>query len=268
VAGALASFALFVLVASGAWIAGSEGPVANLRWLAAALAAIPVVVAAGVVAARRSEAVNRAMADTWTWVRDHLPGARVAGRVVGNVHESLQTVRPGPVGWLEAFGLAMGNWLCDAAVLGACLLALHVAVPWRGLLVIYSLTQISASLPITPGGLGVVEGSMAALLVGYGTSGSEALAVVLLYRIVSFWGLVPVGWGVWLWLEAGQRVGRRPIHPWAEHPHGREEDSDGPLPAVGPARLVRPAPCDGCEDDGTEMVVDQHRSLTQPLTRT
>jgi len=268
VAGALASFALFVLVASGAWIAGSQGPVANLRWLAAALAAIPVVVAAGVVAARRSEAVNRSIASAWTWVRDHVPGARVAGRAVGNVHESLQSVRPGAVGWLEAFGLAMGNWLCDAAVLGSCLLALHVGVPWRGLLVIYSLTQISASLPITPGGLGVVEGSMAALLVGYGTSGSQALAVVLLYRIVSFWGLVPIGWGVWLWLEAGQRGGRRSIHPWAEHPHRRGEENSGPIPVLGPARLVRPADCDGCEDDGTVMVVGQHRRLTRPLTRT
>ena len=268
VAGALASFALFVLVASGAWIAGSEGPVANLRWLAAALAAIPVLVAAGVVGARRSQAVNRVIADVWAWIRDHLPGARLAGRAVGNVHESLQTVRPGLVGWLEAFGLAIGNWLSNAACLLACLLALHVHVPWRGLLVIYSLTQISASLPITPGGLGVVEGSMAALLVAYGTSGSQALAVVLLYRIVSFWGLVPIGWGVWLWLEAGQRVGRRHTHPWAEHPHRRGEDNSGPIPVAGPARLLRPADCDGCEDDGTETVVGQHRRLTRPLTRT
>src|SRR5581483_6065040 len=42
VAGALASFALFVLVATGSWVAGGRGPVAHLRWLTAALAAIPV----------------------------------------------------------------------------------------------------------------------------------------------------------------------------------------------------------------------------------
>ena len=268
VAGALASFALFVLVASGAFVAGSTGPVANLRALAAALAAIPIVVGAGVVAARRSEAAHRTIARAWAWTRDHVPGAGPAGRLVGNVHESLQKVRPGLLGWVEAFGLALGNWLSNAACLLACLLALHVHVPWRGLLVIYSLTQISASLPITPGGLGVVEGSMAALLVAYGTPASQALAVVLLYRIVSFWGLVPVGWGVWLWLEAGSRVGRRRTHPWAEHPHRRGEDNSGPIPVLGPARLVRPADCDGCEDDGTELVVGQHRRLTRPLTRT
>src|SRR5947207_13593221 len=47
VAGALASFALFVLVAVGSFLAGSKGPVADLRPLAAVLAAIPVAVGIG-----------------------------------------------------------------------------------------------------------------------------------------------------------------------------------------------------------------------------
>ncbi|MHB1924822.1 MAG: lysylphosphatidylglycerol synthase transmembrane domain-containing protein [Acidimicrobiales bacterium] len=268
VAGALASFALFVLVAVGAWVAGNQGPVAHLRWLAAALAAIPVVVGAGFLGAGRTGAVRRSIASIWAWARDHLPGAAPAGRVVGNVHQSLQTVKPGPVGWLEVFGLALANWVDDAACLVACTLALHVHVPWRGLLVIYALTQISASLPITPGGLGVVEGSMAALLVAYGTPGSQALAVVLLYRIVSFWGLVPIGWGTWFWLEAGQRFGRRHTHPWAEHSHGYQV---GAIPALGPERLMRPAPCPGCEADEDEpktLETPTRRRLTRPLTRT
>ena len=268
VAGALASFALFVLVAVGAWVAGSHGPVAHLRWLAAALAAIPVAVGAGFFGAARSGAVRRTTASTWAWVRDHLPGAAPTGRVIGNVHQSLQTVKPGAVGWLEVFGLALANWVDDAACLVACTLALHVHVPWRGLLVIYALTQISASLPITPGGLGVVEGSMAALLVAYGTPDSQALAVVLLYRIVSFWGLVPIGWATWFWLEVGQRFGRRHTHPWAEHNHGYEV---GSIPPMGPERLVRPAPCPGCEaeEEGPKaLVAPSRRRLTRPLTRT
>jgi len=269
VAGALASFALFVLVAVGAWVAGAHGPVAHLRWLAAALAAIPVVVGAGFLGAARSGAVRRTIASIWAWVRDHLPGAASTGRVIGNIHQSLQTVKPGPVGWLEAFGLALGNWVSNAACLLACIIALHVHVPWGGLLVIYALTQISASLPITPGGLGVVEGSMAALLVAYGTPGSQALAVVLLYRIVSFWGLVPIGWATWFWLEAGQRFGRRRAHPWAEHNHGHEA---GAIPAMGPERLVRPAPCPGCEAEEEEepksLVTPTRRRLTRPLTKT
>jgi hypothetical protein len=48
----------------------------------------------------------------------------------------------------------------------ACILAFGGGVPWRGVLVAYGLTQLAASLPITPGGIGVVEASLAALLVG------------------------------------------------------------------------------------------------------
>jgi hypothetical protein len=134
-------------------------------------------------------------------------------------------------------------------------------VPWRGLLVIYSLTQISASLPVTPGGLGVVEGSMAALLVAYGVPTGQSLAVVLLYRIVSFWGLVPIGWGTWLWLEAGQRTGRRArAHPWTVHAHAH---GAAPPRASGPERLLRPAPCEGCDGcDEEEAAADRRTSPT------
>src|SRR5438309_11220880 len=53
VAGALASFALFLLFVAGALIAGSRGPVASSRPLAVALAAIPLMVAMVVVVDRR-----------------------------------------------------------------------------------------------------------------------------------------------------------------------------------------------------------------------
>ena len=48
----------------------------------------------------------------------------------------------------------------------------------------YALAQVLATVPITPGGLGVVEGSLTALLVAYGLPTNVALASVLLYRAV------------------------------------------------------------------------------------
>src|ERR1700733_13358750 len=42
VAGALSSFALFVVVAVGIEVAGNRGPVADLRWAAVSLAGIPI----------------------------------------------------------------------------------------------------------------------------------------------------------------------------------------------------------------------------------
>ena len=247
VAGALSSFAVFVIVAAGAFIAGNSGPFAHLRWLAAVLAAIPLVVAAGYVAARENPHVKAALSAFWHAIADHFSPARVVGRGVRRTLDSLALVRPGAAGWAEAFGLALANWLYDAATLVACIEALHLPVHWRAILVIYGFTQISASLPITPGGLGVVEASLAALLVAYGTPSTSALAVVLLYRIVSFWGLVPIGWSVWFGLEFAHRRGaRRRPHPWARHEHGPEPVV--PVAPIGPERIFRPEPCRGCPD--------------------
>ena len=265
VAGALSSFAIFVILAVGAWVAGGHGPVASLRWLAAFLAAIPPVVALGFVAARRSAAVRRLFVAWWKALAARLGLARIVGRFVRNIVDNLVMVRPGGLGWFEAFGLALANWLYDALCLVACTEALGVHVPWRGVLVIYGLTQVSASLPITPGGIGVVEGSMAALLVAYGTPTTEALAVVVLYRIVSFWGLVPVGWGAWLGLELARRGGlRNRAHPWAAHQH------DGvparAYSAVAPERILRPEPCVGCPDNHPDDESADHRRDAVVLT--
>jgi hypothetical protein len=112
--------------------------------------------------------------------------------------------------------LAVLNWLTTCACLIAAVIAVGGHVPWRGILVAYTLAQVAASLPITPGGLGVVEGSLTALLVAYGMPTDVALAAVLLFRAVSFWGLVPIGWGAWATLTftgRGRLDGDR--HPWA-----------------------------------------------------
>jgi uncharacterized membrane protein YbhN (UPF0104 family) len=205
-AGALGSFALFVMVAAGSWLAGSRGPVAHLRWLTAALAAIPLAAALTALAGRRSRRVRRVFAALWALCLQRLPGAHLMARVA----DRMRYVQTTPRVWATAFGLALANWVDDAACMAACILALGLHVPWRGFLVVYSLTQISASLPVTPGGLGVVEGSMTALLVAYGMTGGAALASVLLYRIVSYWGLVPIGWGAWLALATPAGLVKRP----------------------------------------------------------
>ena len=267
-AGALSSFAVFVILAIGAWAAGSSGPVSHLRWLVAGLAAIPVVVSVGVVAARRSNRVRQVLSGAWGFLARHLGPARALGRVVHKTVSELGLVRPGALGWAEAFGLAMANWLCDCLCLLACTEALGVPVPWRGLLVIYGLTQVAASLPVTPGGIGVVEGSMTALLIAYGTPATSAVAVVLLYRIVSFWALAPIGWSAWGGLEIALRGGlRHRAHPWADHEHGPLPAPDHP--ALVPDRVVHASPCTGCPDGAEPLGVDggEHFESTTVVSR-
>ena len=50
----------------------------------------------------------------------------------------------------------------------------------------------AANLPITPGGLGVVEGSLTIALVQFGGAEVSTVAAVLLYRILSFWAELPL----------------------------------------------------------------------------
>jgi hypothetical protein len=88
------------------------------------------------------------------------------------------------------------------------LAAVGAEVPWEGIVIAYGLTQIAAALPITPGGLGVVEGGLTALLVAYGVPMPSAVAAVVIYRAVTFWILVPVGWVLW-WRLDDHRL-RRP----------------------------------------------------------
>jgi hypothetical protein len=268
IAGALASFALFLLVVIGAFIAGSQGPATSLRWLGVALLAAGALLAGAVVAVVRSDRLGRRwhqrVADAS--VRHRKVDAVVRG--ADRFGHQVRVVTPSPLAWLEALGLALYNWVADLLTLFFIILTVHGHVPWRGIVVAYALTQIAASIPITPGGLAVVEASLTALLTAYGMPAAEAITVVLLYRLVSFWALVPIGWASWGYLEALQRrqtqpVGLRRHHPWAEHRHirrghrgprgerGQPAGGVVPLDAVrGPEHLVRPAACEDCTQNG------------------
>ncbi|HWC38393.1 MAG TPA: lysylphosphatidylglycerol synthase transmembrane domain-containing protein [Acidimicrobiales bacterium] len=230
VAGALSSFALFCILASGVWVAGSTGPVASLRWLAVALAAIPVLAGTVSLAVRYSSWARRASSSLVAWAERIVPRSGRAADLLRLFWSRVRRVRPGAIGWLVAFALAMANWLCNCATLIACTLALGAPVHWRGVLVAYALAQISASLPITPGGIGVVEGSLTFALIAYGQDPTQAVAIVLLYRIVSFWGVVPLGWLSWAYLALQQRRGRRrgKHHPWAIHHRQRQAQPASP----------------------------------------
>jgi uncharacterized protein (TIRG00374 family) len=90
--------------------------------------------------------------------------------------------------------MALANWGWDCACLAVSFLAVGAPVPWRGLILAYGAAQLAANLPITPGGLGVVEGSLTIALVAYGGSRESTVAAVLMYRLMSFWALLLVGW--------------------------------------------------------------------------
>lgn len=117
--------------------------------------------------------------------------------IVSSIAASLSEVDFRSRDLLDVLAWSIANWALDCSCLVFAFLAVGAGVPWSGLLLAYGAGQLAANLPITPGGLGVVEGSLVIALVAYGGGQVSTVAAVLLYRIVSFWGFLPVGWLFW-----------------------------------------------------------------------
>jgi len=117
-----------------------------------------------------------------------------AAEVVEAWTTELQAVNPSRKVWIRCFVLGLASWLADLSCLILSFFAVGVGVPWRGLLLAYGAGQLASILPITPGGLGAVEGSLTVALVTFGGATESTVAAVLLYRLMSFWMILPVGW--------------------------------------------------------------------------
>jgi uncharacterized protein (TIRG00374 family) len=115
------------------------------------------------------------------------------------------------LGWRQVTRILLlgtANWLFDCSCFAFMFLAVGAPIPWKGLLLAYGAGQLAAALPITPGGLGAVEGSITIALVAFGGDQTSTVDAVLLYRIVSFWLVLPVGWALWAELALEVRRGR------------------------------------------------------------
>ena len=71
---------------------------------------------------------------------------------------------------------------------------MHAAIPWHGVLLAYGVAQVAGSFPLVPGGLGIVEGSLAVVLAAYGAARVGAVSAALAFRLVNFWLALAAGW--------------------------------------------------------------------------
>lgn len=124
------------------------------------------------------------------------------------VNWSLRIVRRGPVGWTadsfvrfrnQAVRLLRHRWIAltlttlagQLTVFVLFLVSLRVLGVSAGevgaveAFAAWSLTRLLGSLPITPGGLGVVEVGLTTALVGFGGENAEVVAAVLVYRFLN-----------------------------------------------------------------------------------
>ena len=96
---------------------------------------------------------------------------------------------------------AGANWVLDAGSLAVFLGAFGHWVNPDDLLVAYGLANVLAVIPITPGGLGVIEATLTSVLVGFGTPRGVAITGVIVYRLVNFWLPIPLGGLAYLSLQ-------------------------------------------------------------------
>ena len=89
--------------------------------------------------------------------------------------------------WWQAVLLTAGRLGFDYGCLLAALCATGADPQPSLVLLAYSAAGIVALLPLTPGGLGIVEASLTGLLVLAGVRPGDAVLAILAYRIASYW---------------------------------------------------------------------------------
>ncbi len=76
----------------------------------------------------------------------------------------------------RVLGWAAANWMLDAAALWVFLRAFGASTDLDALIVAFGLVNVLAVIPITPGGLGIIDGGLPLALVGFGLPRSTAVA--------------------------------------------------------------------------------------------
>lgn len=130
----------------------------------------------------------------------HMVRARLSptfGQVVPRLVEIAQ--HPGKLA--EGLGGALLLSAAYIACLAACVAAFGDSVPIAKIGFVYLTGAALGSIIPTPGGLGAVEAALTAGLTATGVPGGVAVSAVLLFRLLTFWLPVPLGWAAMSYLE-------------------------------------------------------------------
>ncbi len=107
---------------------------------------------------------------------------------------------------------SLTNWLLDAASLWVFLRAFGGSLRIDSLIVAFCVANVLAVIPLTPGGLGIVDGAYVPMLLFFGLARKVITLGVPSYRFSQYWLPIPVGALLYLTLRIG---------PW-------QIDRDGP----------------------------------------
>lgn len=208
--GVAAALGLALVAAGGLVLATEQGATLDLIPVVFGVLVVTIAVGALFVYERPLGVVV-----TWGLRSVHRLTGFPRGDVEVSIERLVQRVTVVRLRWREiavVVGLALATWLLDCSCFALSFLMVGVGIPWKGLLLAYGAGQLAANLPITPGGLGAVEGSLTIALAYFGGAHEGTVDAVLMYRLISFWSVLVVGWLAWGWGALGVRRGRWPRH--------------------------------------------------------
>ncbi|MBL8774426.1 MAG: flippase-like domain-containing protein [Acidimicrobiales bacterium] len=128
--------------------------------------------------------------------------------------------------WKRSLAASVGNWTFDYLALVAALRAVGASPRMSAVLLAYGAAAVLSMIPITPGGLGFVEGGLVACLTLAGVEPADALLATLAFRLFSYWLPLPAGLVAYL-------AFRRRYGPLGQIPMD-DDDSPSPLAPATP----------------------------------
>ena len=120
---------------------------------------------------------------------------------VGQAIPRLLDIAQQPAKLAEGIGGALLVTAAYIACLDVSVRAFGGSLPLVAIAVVYLTGSAIGSAVPTPGGIGAVEAALAAGLTAAGMHGAAAISAVLLFRAVTFWLPVPVGWAALGYLQ-------------------------------------------------------------------
>ena len=183
----------------------------GLTVLATAAAGLGLLVRSESFALRAGGALQRVLAIACRLVRRQ-PPCDVPGSLLGFRRRAAALIAAR--GWWITATSAASHLILWLALL-ACLRGVGLSqaqVPWQTSLAAFAFVRLLTALPITPGGLGIIElGLVGTLAAGLGPgAGAQVTAAVLLYRAVTYLPPIPLGAAAYLVWQHAPTLLRQP----------------------------------------------------------
>lgn len=164
------------------------------------------------LAAGVGDRMQRLVAPPLRWFRQD-PGGAWSDTFVRFRHQTIGLLRDR---WLVLTVATVVSHLSLYMVLLLALRHMDVSdamVGWAQVLSVFALARLVTALPITPGGLGVVELALTAGLVVAGGPRAPVVAAVLIYRVLTLFVQVPIGTACYIYWRAttGRRMHARAV---------------------------------------------------------